>query len=108
MPSREIKDNEKFARANEQVMIDFERFRLQLAKEGFFDPSYAHVVYRLLELLVIHAIGIYLVLAGWRWIGTAIIAIGNGRSGWFMHEGGHRRLLPLSLLLGLVFRLPFF
>jgi hypothetical protein len=48
-------------------------------QEGYFDPSPLHIFLRLLELLVLHAIGLYLMACThWRYLGIAIFSIANG------------------------------
>jgi hypothetical protein len=43
---------------------DFVELRAQLKKEGFFDPAYGHVAFRIAELVVMHAAGFWMVLNG--------------------------------------------
>jgi len=64
-----------------------------LKKEGYFEPSYGHIAYRLTELFLLHIIGFYLMMkTEWIALGLIIFSIGNGRCGWLMHEGGHGSL----------------
>jgi len=78
------------------LLQDYEKLRAELVKEGMFDPSIPHVVYRLVEILALHFLGGYLVVAGFPaplvLLGLLILGIGQGRCGWFMHEGGHYSL----------------
>ena len=75
---------------NEQAMLDdFNAWRLSLIKRGFFEPSIAHVSYRLLELFGIFCFSTYLCyLQYWR---LSILGFGlfGGRCGWVQHEAGH-------------------
>ncbi len=74
------------------VVNDFVVLRNQLAEEGYFDPSIPHVVYRVAELLVMHAVGAWLIASGWWWAGIVMLGVAQGRCGWLMHEGGHYSL----------------
>lgn len=71
---------------------DFRVLREQLRTEGFFDPSVRQITWRMTELFLMHIIGVYLVLQGYRWPGIAVLGVASGRCGWFMHEGGHYSL----------------
>jgi fatty acid desaturase len=72
---------------------DFVKLRRELEAEGWFKPSYAHLLYRISELVVLHAIGICMLLYTGFWLpALAILGIGEGRCGWLMHEGGHYSL----------------
>lgn len=74
------------------LVADFEKLRQELYEEGYFNISLWHIAYRILEVVIFHLIGIQLFRNGW--IATAIImlALGQGRSGWLMHEAGHYSL----------------
>ena len=78
------------------LLQDYEKLRAELVKEGMFDPSIPHVTYRLVEILALHFVGGYLVAGGFSaplvLLGLVILGIGQGRCGWFMHEGGHYSL----------------
>jgi len=93
LPSRPCEDP---AMAPNALLVDYEKLRLQLVKEGMFDPSIPHVVYRLTELALMHAAGIYLLMGASSWpaiaLGITLLGVAQGRCGWFMHEGGHYSL----------------
>ncbi len=72
-----------------ELMKDFTEFENQLIKEGLFEPSLSHTIYRLTELIVLHFVGFYLLFNGFVPLGILILGIGSGRCGWLMHEGGH-------------------
>ena len=74
------------------LTADFRALRSQLVAEGFFEPDPAHIAYRLAELLVMHAVGVALVWAGWVATGILVLGIAQGRCGWLQHEGGHYSL----------------
>eukprot|EP01125_Pyxidicula_operculata_P004897 TRINITY_DN1812_c0_g1_i2.p1 TRINITY_DN1812_c0_g1~~TRINITY_DN1812_c0_g1_i2.p1 ORF type:complete len:413 (-),score=52.31 TRINITY_DN1812_c0_g1_i2:202-1440(-) len=67
---------------------DYLELRESLKKEGFFDPDYLHLVYRISELLIFHLLGLYF-LYHQSILGVILWSLGNCRVGWFMHEGGH-------------------
>lgn len=70
------------------LLEDFNKLRADLKAEGFFDPAPLHVLYRIAEIVAMHAIGLWLVLSqGWLVAGLTILGIAQGRCGWFMHEG---------------------
>ncbi len=78
------------------LVEDFQRLILELKKEGYYEPSPMHVVYRVVEIFAMHALGFYLLLKGSNYgiqaLGLAILGIVSGRCGWLMHEGGHYSL----------------
>ena len=41
---------------------DFRKFRQELVDEGWFEPSYPHLIYRCLELILMHYIGFKLMV----------------------------------------------
>jgi len=101
LPSRKAttQDLEKFQVDNSSALLkDFEAFRQQLKEEGYYEPSYTHIAYRIFELIAMHLVGGYILLQNWETssflslIGLIILGIGQGRCGWFMHEGGHGSL----------------
>ncbi|KEG11593.1 putative delta-5 fatty acid desaturase [Trypanosoma grayi] len=72
---------------------DFNNLRTEFVQEGMYDPSYLHVFYRLGELVVMHALGLYLLLWTPYWIPACVLlGIAEGRCGWVEHEGGHHSL----------------
>eukprot|EP01147_Barroeca_monosierra_P004378 gene4377-6664_t len=83
---------EQGSNGREDLSKAFANLHQELVLEGFFEPSMYEVVYRNLELLAIHAIGVYFVSLGSLpaiLAGLCILGIGSGRCGWLMHEGGH-------------------
>jgi hypothetical protein len=71
----------------------FATFSEQLRKEGLFDPSFSHGVYRVSELFLLHALGYYLIFeTSFLPVGFLILGIAQGRCGWLMHEAGHYSL----------------
>ena len=73
-------------------MQDYRALRDMLIAQGFFEPSFAELAYRTLEILAMFAGGYYLVSKGWYYVGITVLGIAQGRCGWYMHEGGHYSL----------------
>jgi fatty acid desaturase len=73
---------------------DYAALREEFKAEGMFEPSPVEVVYRNAELVVLHAVGIYLLSLGAAFVLPALVILGiaQGRCGWLMHEGGHYSL----------------
>jgi len=74
------------------LVRDFVELREQLEKERYFETSYVHVAFRILELLGLICFGMYLIKHDAPFLGILLLGIGRGRIGWFMHEGGHNSL----------------
>ena len=55
-------------------------------------PDIKHVVYRMVEIVAIFAKGFYCLSRGQFLLFAILAGIGEGRCGWFMHEGGHYSL----------------
>ena len=90
-PSREATPAElkQFYTLNnqQQLLADFEELTQQLRKEGYFNPSFTHTLYRLTEIILMHVVGLYLVFHQQYLLGLMILGIVSGRCGWLMHEG---------------------
>lgn len=91
------------------LLKDFDQLKLDLQKEGYYDPAPFHVLYRVIEIIAMHAIGFYFLFNGQtKWeMAVAIVTLGvvSGRCGWLMHEGGHYSLtgyIPLDRTLQIV------
>jgi fatty acid desaturase len=81
--------DQKDTTTTEQKMLeDFVRFRKSLEDRGFFNPSYFHITYRILELFAIYSFAIWSMQYS---IAASIVLLGlfGGRCGWVQHEGGH-------------------
>lgn len=89
---------------HQKMSEDFAALRAEIEAEGLLKPSMVEVTRRLLELVVMHAVGAYLVLACGGGplallAGVLVLGIVQGRCGWLMHEGGHYSLtgrIPLD------------
>jgi fatty acid desaturase len=89
LPRTKVEQSITNTTTTEQKMLaDFARFRKSLEDRGFFNPSYAHITYRILELFAIYSFAIYTMHYS---IAASIILLGlfGGRCGWVQHEGGH-------------------
>ena len=51
-----------------------------------------HVIYRVSEIVLLHALGFYLLFNNQVVLGLITLGIVSGRCGWLMHEGGHYSL----------------
>ena len=108
-PSREATDaakvNSSYA-GQAELLDDFNKLTDELRSEGFFDPAPGHVAYRLTEIVLMHALGFYL-LFNTSYTIPALVVLGlvSGRCGWLMHEGGHFSLtgkIPVDRALQIV------
>eukprot|EP01103_Thecamoeba_quadrilineata_P003214 TRINITY_DN13013_c0_g1_i1.p1 TRINITY_DN13013_c0_g1~~TRINITY_DN13013_c0_g1_i1.p1 ORF type:complete len:406 (+),score=71.85 TRINITY_DN13013_c0_g1_i1:64-1281(+) len=90
LPSR--KDPSAKLDSDTPLMKDFFKLRTELEKEGFFKPSPVHIAYRLIEIVLMHVLGIWLVHQGFYLPGIFILGIVQGRCGWLEHEAGHYSL----------------
>jgi len=91
-PSKEAVRHMKMSR-------EYAAWRAQLLKDGWFDPDYVHITYRISELIVLYVLGAYIALNTPFWlIGMVILGIVEGRCGWCMHEGGHNSLTGIIWL----------
>lgn len=73
----------------QSLLKEFRQLRADLIKEGFFDNSLPHMIYRVFELIAGITFGIYLCSKGYFYLGCIITGIFCGRCGWLMHENGH-------------------
>eukprot|EP00602_Paraphysomonas_sp_CaronLab_P010885 CAMPEP_0185029754 /NCGR_PEP_ID=MMETSP1103-20130426/16250_1 /TAXON_ID=36769 /ORGANISM="Paraphysomonas bandaiensis, Strain Caron Lab Isolate" /LENGTH=417 /DNA_ID=CAMNT_0027564609 /DNA_START=35 /DNA_END=1288 /DNA_ORIENTATION=- len=102
LPSREANMKEERAKhlpGQEALLKDFAKLTNDLKAEGFFDPNPMHALYRVFEIVAMHAIGAYLLLNGHYYVGVTVLGIVSGRCGWLMHECGHYSLtgnIPLD------------
>lgn len=80
---------------NRALTEDFTNLYLEFEREGLFEPSYTHIALRMVELIVMASVGYALIqrqsiLANI--IGSVLIGLVQGRSGWMQHESGHMSL----------------
>jgi len=91
LPSRPAKKGDMTAEAD-PLVADFVKLKKELTEEGFYEPSLVHVAYRFAEIILMHALGLYLLFNGYVISGCVVLGIVEGRCGWLMHEGGHLSL----------------
>lgn len=95
LPSREADKkllNKSMLPGQADLLKDFDDFTKQLEAEGYFKPNLPHVLYRVSEIILMHALGIYLIYHHQLVFGLIVLGIAQGRCGWLMHEGGHYSL----------------
>jgi fatty acid desaturase 2 (delta-6 desaturase) len=75
---------------------DFLQLHKELVEEGYFRPSYAHVLYRFVELALMLALSLWTYYSyeslGAKLLAAVIGGIFGGRCGWLVHEGGNHSL----------------
>lgn len=70
----------------------FRKLRQKLIDEGYFDPSYVHILYRVLELVSFFILGSYLTYKGYLILSVLTFGLFGARCGWLQHEGNHLSL----------------
>eukprot|EP00968_Pinguiococcus_pyrenoidosus_P004209 scaffold279_cov229-Pinguiococcus_pyrenoidosus.AAC.13 len=112
LPSREAPKEVLARRAGNgktSLSEDYAILRDQLEKEGFFEPSVSECVYRVSEIVAMHALAAYLFMSfsgvAMKMLGLLVLGLAQGRCGWLMHEGGHYSMsgyIPLDRVLQIV------
>jgi len=95
LPQRkaDVKETSKnYLPGQKDLIEDFNKLQHDLEAEGFFKPAPLHVIYRVAEIILMHALGFWLVFNGYPLWGVFCLGIVSGRCGWLMHEGGHYSL----------------
>jgi len=93
LPSRPAEGAAKVEEmATSELLADFRKLTQELRDEGLFNPSPIHIAYRLAEIVIMHALGVWLVQQGYYIFGILILGIVQGRCGWLEHEAGHYSL----------------
>lgn len=87
LPRKKIEKNKN----DEEILKDFKNFRKSLEDRGFFNPSYNHILYRILELFGIYIIAVYNIQYN-IYLSIFLFGIFGARCGWIQHEGGHNSL----------------
>ncbi len=80
---------------NRILTEDFTKLFLELKSEGLFEPSYLHILLRIIDVLITGLVGYFLFCCHnsiIKAIGLVIIGVTQGRCGWIQHEGGHLSL----------------
>eukprot|EP01062_Namystynia_karyoxenos_P056376 TRINITY_DN47322_c0_g1_i1.p1 TRINITY_DN47322_c0_g1~~TRINITY_DN47322_c0_g1_i1.p1 ORF type:complete len:460 (+),score=173.94 TRINITY_DN47322_c0_g1_i1:108-1382(+) len=90
----------------EQLSSSYQRLRRELVDAGYFRPSLVHIAYRLAEIVLLHALGLWLLMGfasvAVRAAGLLLLGVVQGRCGWLMHEAGHysfTKVAPLDRAL---------
>lgn len=74
---------------------DFAKLFVDITKEGLFEPSYGSILWRMWECCFFWAMAVLLINSSsfpLQLLGCGCFAMGSGRGGWLMHEGGHHSL----------------
>jgi len=105
LPKTKIIKKKKENTEEKEMLLDFQRFRSELEERGFFEPSYSHLFYRLVELAAIYGAATYMIPIN---IYGSILLFGffGGKCGWIQHEGGHNSLtgiIPIDKAIQNVF-----
>jgi len=72
-----------------QLSANFDVFREELKRDGFFEPVPGHIAWRLTELALIFALGCFFFWQGYSLLGVLTHGMFGCRCGWVQHEGGH-------------------
>eukprot|EP00300_Choanocystis_sp_HF-7_P021775 c20871_g1_i1.p2 GENE.c20871_g1_i1~~c20871_g1_i1.p2 ORF type:complete len:425 (-),score=69.43 c20871_g1_i1:13-1287(-) len=89
LPSRPV-EKDDMRRDTSPVTKDFLALRRELEAEGYFDASYPHLVWRLVQLALMTGLALWLMLArGWVLLGAVVLGVMQAQSGWLQHEFGH-------------------
>eukprot|EP00030_Apusomonadida_sp_AF-17_P004208 a508597_212.p1 GENE.a508597_212~~a508597_212.p1 ORF type:complete len:442 (+),score=134.65 a508597_212:76-1326(+) len=88
LPSRPLDATDERADRS-AVTREFLMLRKELEAEGMFEPSMAHVLWRLAQLAGLAALGVWLLGRGWLLAGAVVLGLMQAQSGWLQHEFGH-------------------
>ncbi|CAL8112317.1 unnamed protein product [Orchesella dallaii] len=97
-PASDLEDvkTQKVQEKNKQLTDDFTKLYLELKAEGLFKPSYFHTVYRILEMVMLAAVGLFLITQTSNFLvkslGCIFLSLGQIRALGVMHETGHLSL----------------
>jgi len=126
LPSRPFDAPSSTARS--AMLLDFQCLTDKLKAKGYFRPKLAHVLYRMVEILIIFAIGVFILKSAdtlphassdtWStdmemliivWtgvvqlsqvpIGCILLGIAAGRCCWLMHEGKVLGIISTAVVL---------
>lgn len=117
LPNRDVPADLKVntVEGQKSLLEDFDALQKELKDKGFFESSPLHVFYRIMELIIMHLVGGYMILHYDKLfgippllsmvLGVCIVGLASGRCGWLMHEGGHYSLtgyIPVDKMLQVV------
>lgn len=74
-----------------KLSADFKKLHDDCVRDGLFDANVPHIIYRLTELILLHALGLFILFRAFAiWpIALLVLGVAEGRCGWWMHEAGH-------------------
>ncbi len=96
-----LRFDDKEAARRDAITRDYQALREEFRKEGLFEPSLVHVIYRISEIVVLFAASFYLLSmdnVAALVAGVVLNGISQGRCGWLMHEAGHMSLTTVPWL----------
>mgnify|MGYP001387627787 CR=1 FL=1 len=74
---------------------DFTNLRNKLVREGWFEPSWTHVAWRIVSNACLWMFGMYMMSLTSRlglFLGVIVCSVAYKQVGWIQHEGGHSSL----------------
>ena len=74
---------------NEEMIKDFNIWKTSLIERGFFEPSYFHIAYRLIELMFLFSIATFFLFKDHITLSLITYGVFSARCGWVQHECGH-------------------
>lgn len=87
-PSHDVYEGDTKAQ-NVEMIEDFNIWKTSLIERGFFDPSYFHVGYRLMELSFLFSIATFFLFNNYLTLSLITYGVFSARCGWVQHECGH-------------------
>jgi len=103
LPKKSIVDcNDKI----DDEIIKFRELRKKLIDLGYFTPSYIHVVYRLIEAIILFIFATYLLSNGYTFLSILVYGLFGSRCAWIQHECNHNSFIGIKYLdkiLGSIF-----
>lgn len=87
--------NESQMERNRVLTEDFTKLYLELKDEGLFEPSYLHILLRIVDVFVLGIVGYSLLWSRFysiKIIGMILLGLSLGRCGWIQHECGHNSI----------------
>ncbi|XP_021949416.2 acyl-lipid (8-3)-desaturase-like [Folsomia candida] len=91
----EVSDDPGRLKRHRGLTDDFAKLFVDITKEGLFEPSYGSILWRMWECCFFWAMAVLLINSSsfpLQLLGCGCFAMGSGRGGWLMHEGGHHSL----------------
>ena len=76
----------------------FELLQKKLINEGWFEPDYKEIIFRLGFNALTWIVGYFLLHLNYFWTGIICCAISYKQSGWIQHEAGHNSLTGITII----------